>query len=442
MKRKDKFIRVIIIGIITFCISSIQTKAQAIDTIFTTNEIFAIEVLKNKPGNILLAATFTCVSKSTDFGVSWSISNFDTMPGCSDLSFNTENNNMGFLATGAALSKTTDGGMNWFYTNQLDYTFFVDINPYFPNIIFVWGNEDIGLGPFHFCRSEDSGINWDDSTGDLTVFKPQFHSDSSNIAYANHESSIIKTTDTGITWTDILNVGSGNRFTSLRINISDPDILYSSSIGFLYKTTNGGEDWFHIDSALIAFEPDFLISSIWVDENTSGRLYVGLRNYGNAETGLFLTEDDGKSWKQIYDKAINIIEADNESPRNIYCATNFGAIQLLDTFTVTGVNEVNNLIPEEFHLYQNYPNPFNPTTGIQYAVSNRQFVSLKVYDVLGSQVVTLLNEEQPAGSYEIEFSAIGGSASGGDASALSSGIYFYRLQAGSFVETKKMILLR
>ena len=441
MKRKDNFFWVVCIGFITFYIYSIQTKAQAIDTIFTATVIGDIEVIKNNPGVVLLTNNVTCVSKSTDFGANWSISNFDTMPGCSDLSFNTENN-IGFLATGAALSKTTDGGMNWFYTNQLDYTFFVDINPYFPNIIFVWGNQDIGLGPFHFYRSEDSGINWDDSTGDLIVFKPQFHSDSSNIAYANHESSIIKTTDTGITWTNVLNVGSGNRFTSLRININDPDILYSSSIGFLYKTTNGGEDWFHIDSALIVLEPDFLISGIVVDENTPGRLYVGLRNFGNAETGLFLTEDDGKSWKQIYDKAINIIEADNESPRNIYCATNFGVIRLLDTFTVTGVNEVNNLIPEEFHLYQNYPNPFNPTTIIQYAVSSRQFVSLKVYDVLGSEVATLVNEEQPAGSYEVKFSAIGGSASGGDASALSSGIYFYRLQAGSFVETKKMILLR
>ena len=432
MKRKDKFIRVIIIGIITFCISSIQTKAQAIDTIFTTNEIFAIEVLKNKPGNILLAATFTCVSKSTDFGASWSNSNFDTIPGCSHISFNTENNNIGFLATGAALSKTTDGGMNWFYTNQLDYTFFVDINPYFPNIIFVWGNEDIGLGPFHFYRSEDSGITWDDSTGDLIVFKPQFHSDSSNIAYANHESSIIKTTDTGITWTDILNVGSGNRFTSLRININDPDILYSSSIGFFYKTTNGGEDWFHIDSALIAFEPDFLISSIWVDENTPGRLYVGLRNYfGNSGLGLFLTEDDGKSWKQIYDEPIYIIEADNESPRNIYCATNFGAIRLLDTFTVTGVNEVNNLIPEEFHLYQNYPNPFNPATVIKYRINEDSFVQVKVYDILGRLVKTLVSIMQAAGEYSIEFNA----------EDLSAGVYFYTFSANDFYQTKKMILL-
>jgi len=70
-----------------------------------------------------------------------------------------------------------------------------------------------------------------------------------------------------------------------------------------------------------------------------------------------------------------------------------------------------------------------------------QSVQLKVYDVLGNEVATLVDEEKPAGSYEVEFSAKGGSASGGDANNLSSGIYFYQLRAGSFVETKKMILL-
>jgi hypothetical protein len=83
-------------------------------------------------------------------------------------------------------------------------------------------------------------------------------------------------------------------------------------------------------------------------------------------------------------------------------------------------------------LYNNYPNPFNPSTRIQYAVSSRQFVSLKVYDVLGNEVATLVNEEKPIGSYEVEFDAI----------ELPSGIYFYRLQAGDFVETKKMVLMK
>jgi len=88
--------------------------------------------------------------------------------------------------------------------------------------------------------------------------------------------------------------------------------------------------------------------------------------------------------------------------------------------------------PNTFHLYQNYPNPFNPSTNIQYAVSSRQFVSLKIYDVLGKEIAILLNEVKPAGAYEVEW----------DANRFPSGVYFYQLNAGSLIETKKMILLR
>jgi hypothetical protein len=90
------------------------------------------------------------------------------------------------------------------------------------------------------------------------------------------------------------------------------------------------------------------------------------------------------------------------------------------------------IAPVKFALEQNYPNPFNPSTSIQYRVSSNSQVSLKVYDVLGNEVATLVNEEKPAGSYEVKF----------DASGLTSGIYFYKLQAGSMVETKKMILMK
>ena len=89
--------------------------------------------------------------------------------------------------------------------------------------------------------------------------------------------------------------------------------------------------------------------------------------------------------------------------------------------------------PEQFQLYQNYPNPFNPTTSIQFAVGSRQNVVLKVYDVLGNEVATLVNEEKPAGEYEVDFSATGG---------LASGLYFYQLRAGSYIETKKMLLIK
>jgi hypothetical protein len=117
---------------------------------------------------------------------------------------------------------------------------------------------------------------------------------------------------------------------------------------------------------------------------------------------------------------------------NRYIITN---LFLIIIFCLCGINvSAQNQVdqPNTFHSHQNYPNPFNPSTSIQYAISSRQFVSLKVYDVLGNEIATLVNEEKQAGSYEVEF----------DGAGLPSGIYFYRLQAGSFIETKKMILIK
>ncbi|MDT3695163.1 MAG: T9SS type A sorting domain-containing protein [Ignavibacterium sp.] len=88
--------------------------------------------------------------------------------------------------------------------------------------------------------------------------------------------------------------------------------------------------------------------------------------------------------------------------------------------------------PKEFKLEQNYPNPFNPTTRIRYQVSSLSEVSLKVYGILGSEAATLVNEKQEPGYYEVSW----------DASNLASGVYIYRLQAGSFISTKKMIVLK
>ncbi|MCH7772776.1 MAG: T9SS type A sorting domain-containing protein, partial [Bacteroidetes bacterium] len=99
----------------------------------------------------------------------------------------------------------------------------------------------------------------------------------------------------------------------------------------------------------------------------------------------------------------------------------------------TGVElEDDSSLPFGYSLLQNYPNPFNPSTSIQYAISSRQFVVLKVYDVLGNEVATLVNEVKHAGSYEVEF----------DGTRLTSGIYFYRIISGSYSDTKKLVLLK
>ncbi|MDT3695064.1 MAG: M14 family zinc carboxypeptidase [Ignavibacterium sp.] len=103
----------------------------------------------------------------------------------------------------------------------------------------------------------------------------------------------------------------------------------------------------------------------------------------------------------------------------------------------TDLNDAVFVQPDNFVLYQNYPNPFNPTTSIQYTIGSRQFVTLKVYDVLGNEVSVLVNEEKSAGEYEIEFNSY--SAGGNN---IASGIYFYQLQTDNFIQTKKMILIQ
>jgi hypothetical protein len=98
----------------------------------------------------------------------------------------------------------------------------------------------------------------------------------------------------------------------------------------------------------------------------------------------------------------------------------------------TGVSQISSNIPAKFKLKQNYPNPFNPSTSISFSVGTYGFTSLRVYDVLGREVAILVNEQKPAGTYTLQWNA----------TALSSGVYFYRLQAGSLSETKKLLLLK
>ena len=104
-------------------------------------------------------------------------------------------------------------------------------------------------------------------------------------------------------------------------------------------------------------------------------------------------------------------------------------------------HELSNL-PKEFALVQNFPNPFNPSTTLKYEIPKESYVTLKVYDILGREVATLVNKQQKAGYYEVQFSTGGGYVYGGTAYTLTSGVYFYRIKAEEFTDTKKMILLR
>jgi hypothetical protein len=157
---------------------------------------------------------------------------------------------------------------------------------------------------------------------------------------------------------------------------------------------------------------------------------------------------DGENWtvytplnSSLPDNEVNSIVIEDNGNR--WFGTSYGGVLAYLAGKIVSVEEGlashSNNIPNQILLYQNYPNPFNPSTKIQYSIPAVEtghdpslHVVLKVFDILGREVATLVNEEKPAGNYEVSF----------DASKLSSGVYFYKLQTGSNIQTKKMILLR
>jgi hypothetical protein len=116
---------------------------------------------------------------------------------------------------------------------------------------------------------------------------------------------------------------------------------------------------------------------------------------------------------------------------DIFVGTEIGGVFRAQLSTLTSVNEKKEL-PNDFSLSQNYPNPFNPTTIISFSLPSKSYVSLKIFDALGREVSILISEEMTAGTYSMQWNA----------NSLPSGVYFYRLQAGSLTETKKLTLLR
>ena len=159
---------------------------------------------------------------------------------------------------------------------------------------------------------------------------------------------------------------------------------------------------------------------------------------GTYGGGILLSTNSGASWTPastgfllpLYVYALAI------AGTNLVAGTGSGVWSRPLSEMVTSVQRQSTHLPTQFSLDQNYPNPFNPATTMSFVISHQSFVTLKVYDMLGEQVATLVNEVKQPGEYTVRWNAA--SATGG----LPSGVYFYRLQAGSFTETKKLLLIR
>jgi hypothetical protein len=199
--------------------------------------------------------------------------------------------------------------------------------------------------------------------------------------------------------------------------------------------------------------------STWVvpDENKWPSMYVqkitGSQNFraafeqsgeGNTVPRLIKYKGyDGSIWSQSFTfsdgdvtglQKPEVGDIDGSTPISAFVGANWVGVYFdNESWPPVGIeDDLLSQIPTKFEISQNYPNPFNPTTSIQFRIPENSFVSLKIYNVLGKEIATLLNEEKNTGTYEVNFNATN----------LSSGIYFYKLEAGNFVETRKMILMK
>lgn len=208
------------------------------------------------------------------------------------------------------------------------------------------------------------------------------------------------------------------------------------SIQSIFYTTDGGNSWTAVSGNLEQNTDGSgngpSVRSVRILNLNGSNVY-----YAGTSTGLYATTNlNGMStvWVQQGSSSIGMVDAESIDTRDndgTVVVGTFGGGVYSTQVNVTGVKTQDNL-PAVYSLSQNYPNPFNPATVINYEIPSSNRVTLKIYDILGNEVKTLVNENKPAGKYSVTF----------DASKLSSGVYFYRLDAGNFTSVKKMILLK
>ena len=322
------------------------------------------------------------------------------------------NENTGYMGTSEGkIFKTTNSGTSW----QLKNSGFGSVS----DILFTDQSTGYYSGSGYIYRTTNEGLNWNIING---VFGNSFSFVNSNTGYASYSNgTFYKTTNAGVSW---LNMPTG--YSSLGgIYFVDELTGYTTSGKYILKTSNSGVTW-----TTSFYNPNFGVGKIkFYDHNTG---------YSIGSRSLILkTTDAGQSWtEQQQPSSCELFDFSVLNGDNVFVCGEFGAI--LKTASGGLVNIGGNVInpPSEYLLTQNYPNPFNPTTNIKYTipeVTGRDLsVRLKVYDVNGKEIASLVNEKQNAGSYSVEF----------DGSKFASGIYFYTLSAGEFIETRKMLLIK
>jgi len=408
---------------------------------------------KNSTG-LLLAGGAYALFKSTNAGSNWySVG----LPICG-VNHIVMNSNDDIFTGVWGVNRSTDGGQSWQTINNGFVNFEIRALVVKDNGYLFAGTNDSQAGTVF--RSTDNGENWlrvDNFPTGITINGLAVGLNGEIIATASGYHVLCqKSTDDGITWQDIKygqDIGCG------KVAFNSAGDLFSASWGggfwklpagdtvWVDLTSNYGYNW--IPSLFVASN-DFLYAGgrrstdnglTWTDlslnqgytafaENSIGHIFSGTSNFG---TGVWRSTDYGDTWEQINSglPTMDVRSVAVDSEDYLYAGPWGYSLFKTTTSTFVSVEDVR-FEPTSFSLEQNYPNPFNPSTKIKYSIPQISQVQIKIFDVLGNEIEILVNEEKPSGTYDITWYA----------EQLPSGVYFYRIAAGSFVETKKMILMK
>lgn len=308
--------------------------------------------------------------------------------------------------------RTSDNGNNWTVINSGVSVTLRDISDF--NFVAV-GDSGVIL------KSSDNGLNWNLETSPTR--KNLFAISASFSKYAvGEDGTILRSLGTGSNWS-LLTSGVSNDLKGVPL-FGNTDIAVGSG-GLILRSTNFGVLWYPQNSMTLKN-----INSTEYSVNNTSRIYCA------GDSGLILkTTDYGNQWwfqNSGTSENLNSIFfylSDNTG----YAVGNNGTIlKTTDGGGALTYIPQTSEIASEFELFQNYPNPFNPVTQINFYLPDNTFAELKVYDVTGNEIMTLVNEFKQAGNHSVNFNAEG----------FSSGIYFYKLKAGNLIQVKKMTLLK
>ena len=379
-----------------------------------------VNAIAFSPNNNVYAATNKGISRSTDRGATWtSIGPADSMISAVAAPVN------GMVLAGTislynSMLRTTDDGLHW---TRLAVDTLVNINPISAMGVDALGNIIAG-GIMIVYRSTDNGDHW--STSYLQTQQAGFNLISvivpvpSGLVFAAHQSGVYRSSDGGISWER--KVTGLDDTTARAIGYDETGYVYAGIYGMgIYRSGDNGDNWQRSDSGVT----NHLVSAF--ASNSLDEVYAG-----TTGGGVFRTNDNGDHWQEVAglgNKYVRCLAMSHDG--YLYAGTTGGGVYRSQQST-TGLRKLPTGIPGRFDLAQNYPNPFNPSTRISFSLPKERFVKLEVYNLLGARMATLISENLSAGSYSAAWNA----------ASAPSGVYFYRLEAGSFLQTRKMILLR